>query len=45
MFSIRWFWKDGTMSEYKLNTKEDAEMMAIQLYMNPEITNVIISDK
>jgi hypothetical protein len=32
------------MGQQRVETKKQAEMMAIQLYMNELITNVIISD-
>lgn len=44
MFTVRWFWNDGSMGEQTVESKREAEMMAIQLYSNPLIINVVISD-
>lgn len=44
MFTVRWVWNDGSTGEQVVDNKKDAEMMAIQLYSNQLIINVIISD-
>lgn len=44
MIIVRWFWVDGSMDEFAVETKKHAEMMAIQLYQNPDIVSVEISD-
>ena len=44
MVTIRWFWVDGSYDEFKVATKKQAEMMAIQLYKNPDIVSVEIDD-
>lgn len=44
MYTVRWFWVDGTYDEFEVETKRHAEMMAIQLYSNPDIVSVEISD-
>ena len=44
MYTVIWFWDDGTMGQYKTNTKQEAEMMARQLAQNDKITAVNISD-
>lgn len=45
MFTVRWFWVDGSFDEFQVETKKNAEMMAIQLYKNPDIVSVEISDR
>lgn len=44
MVTITYIWKDGQTEQYRLGTKKQAEMMAIQLKKNELIANVIISD-
>ena len=45
MITIRWFWVDGSMDEFTVESKKQAEMMAIQLYMNPDIVSVEYGDE
>jgi hypothetical protein len=45
MFTVRWFWVDGSFDEFQVETKKHAEMMALQLYKNPDIVSVEISDR
>ncbi len=44
MITVRWFWVDGSYDEFVVESKKHAETMAIQLYMNPDIVSVEISD-
>lgn len=44
MVTVRWFWIDGSYDEFTVENKKHAEMMAIQLYRNPNIVSVEISD-
>lgn len=44
MYTVIWMWNDGMMGQYKMDTKRDAIMMAIQLAQNPLIQTVNISD-
>ena len=44
MYTVTWIWSNGMMSQYEVETKRQAEMLAIQLYTDELITNVIIDD-
>ena len=44
MYTVIWFWNDGTMGRYTVDTKQDATMIAVQLAQNPLIQAVNISD-
>lgn len=45
MYTVRWFWIDGSYDEFKVESKKHAEMMAMQLYMNPDIVSVEYGDE
>ncbi len=44
-YTVIWTWNDNSCGKYDVATKQDAEMMARQLYFNPDIISVVISDK
>ena len=44
MYTVTWFWNDGTMGQYIVETKAQAEMMVRQLYFNPDIATASYGD-